>query len=88
MEEPKEGRGLTDFRYACVGYSLYADRKGENSNGQETRTELPVCVGLEVLVDRRVNTADSTSAPMTHIHNREGNSSSMLASIFVFYKLH
>ncbi|KAI3461958.1 hypothetical protein Pfo_018621 [Paulownia fortunei] len=72
MEASKEGRSLTDFRYACVGYSLYVDRKEPGSNGQETRTELPVCVGLEVLVDRRLNNADSTSAPMTH--NREDGS--------------
>ncbi|KAG8373246.1 hypothetical protein BUALT_Bualt11G0003900 [Buddleja alternifolia] len=73
MEASKEGRSLTDFRYGCIGYSLYVDRKEQGSNGQETQTELPVCVGLEVLVDRRVNAADSPSAPMTHIHNREGN---------------
>ncbi|KAK4417372.1 hypothetical protein Salat_2562800 [Sesamum alatum] len=70
MEASKEGRNLTDFRYACVGYSLYSDQKEQASKGQQTQTELPVCVGLEVLVDRRVNTSDSASAP-THIHNKE-----------------
>ncbi|KAG8386555.1 hypothetical protein BUALT_Bualt03G0160500 [Buddleja alternifolia] len=73
MEASKEGRSLTDFRYGCIGYSLYVDRKEQGSNEQETQTELPVCVGLEVLVDRRVNAADSASTPMTHIHNREDN---------------
>lgn len=81
MEASKEGRTLTDFRYACVGYSLYADRNGENINGQGTQTELPVCIGLEGLVDRRVNSADSASAPApapaTHIHNRDGNTFSI-----------
>ncbi|KAK6125725.1 hypothetical protein DH2020_040529 [Rehmannia glutinosa] len=83
-EATKEGRNLTEFRYACVGYSLYEDRKGQASNGQQTQTELPVCIGLEdgygkssefllVLVDRRVNTADSASVP-SHVHNKgDGN---------------
>ncbi|KAL2520451.1 hypothetical protein Fot_24374 [Forsythia ovata] len=70
MEASKEGRSLTDFRYACVGYSLYTDRKKQVADGQETQTELPVCFGLEVLVDRRVNTADSAPTPAP-IHNRE-----------------
>lgn len=84
MEASKEGRTLTDFRYGCVGYSLYADQKGENINGQGTQTELPVCIGLEILVDRRVNATDSAPAPApapaTHMRNRDGNSSSILAS--------
>ncbi|GFP95464.1 hypothetical protein PHJA_001690700 [Phtheirospermum japonicum] len=73
-EASKEGRNLTEFRYACVGYSLYEDRKGQaSSNGQRTQTELPFCIGLEVLVDRRVNTAESASTP-AHIHNKgDGN---------------
>lgn len=70
MEASKEGRSLRDFKYACVGYSVYSDRKGHPDNVQETQTELPVCVGLEVLVDRRLTTADSASAP-TPAHNRE-----------------
>ncbi|CAA3031024.1 Hypothetical predicted protein [Olea europaea subsp. europaea] len=62
MEASKKGRSLRDFRYACVGYSLYTDRKKQVADGQETQTELPVCFGLEVIVDR------SAAAP---IHNRE-----------------
>lgn len=34
------------------------------------KKELPVCVGLELLVDRRVATAESASAP-AHIHHKE-----------------
>ncbi|XP_075501610.1 uncharacterized protein LOC142539787 [Primulina tabacum] len=74
MEASEEGRSIADFRYGCVGYSLYVDQKDEASNSQGTRAELPVCVGLEVLVDRRVNTAETASAP-THAHAKEdGNS--------------
>ncbi|XP_073065286.1 uncharacterized protein [Primulina eburnea] len=75
MEASEEGRSITDFRYGCVGYSLYVDQKEQASSGQGIRAELPVCVGLEVLVDRRVNTAETASAP-THAHAKEdGNSS-------------
>uniref|UniRef100_A0A5B6ZZU9 DUF8204 domain-containing protein n=1 Tax=Davidia involucrata TaxID=16924 RepID=A0A5B6ZZU9_DAVIN len=67
VEASKEGRSLTDFKYACVGYSVYPDGK-DPSTDRETQTELPVCVGIEVLVDKRVGTADSIPA---HVHNRE-----------------
>lgn len=50
MEASKEGRSLTDFRYACVGYSVYLDQKSRSTDAQETQTELPVCVGLEVSI--------------------------------------
>ncbi|KAI8537061.1 hypothetical protein RHMOL_Rhmol10G0305200 [Rhododendron molle] len=56
-EASREGRSLADFKYACVGYSVYSDRKGSSVDAQETQSELPICVGLEVLVDRKVNTA-------------------------------
>ncbi|KAL6518478.1 hypothetical protein OROGR_018980 [Orobanche gracilis] len=71
-EASTAGRNLREFRYACVGYSLYEDRKGQASNGQQSQTELPFCVGLEVLVDQRVKTADSASLP-AHVHNKDVN---------------
>ncbi|XP_070051357.1 uncharacterized protein [Nicotiana tomentosiformis] len=63
MEASKEGRSLTDFRYACVGYSVYLDQKSRSTDAQDTQTELPVCVGLEVLVDKRPTSADAAPAP-------------------------
>ncbi|KAL6576082.1 hypothetical protein OROHE_000553 [Orobanche hederae] len=71
-EASTAGRNLREFRYACVGYSLYEDRKSQASNGQQSQTELPFCVGLEVLVDQRVKTADSASLP-AHVHNKDVN---------------
>ncbi|KAH9622817.1 hypothetical protein KSS87_011223 [Heliosperma pusillum] len=51
VEASKEGRSLTDFRYACVGYSVYLDNKGAQTTGdKKPRAELPVCVGLEGFV--------------------------------------
>ncbi|GJV94457.1 hypothetical protein Tco_1546034 [Tanacetum coccineum] len=69
MEASKEGRSLADFRYGCVGYSVYSDMKNNSGDAQETEKELPVCVGIEVLVDRKVTNANS--AP-THAHNKVG----------------
>ncbi|XP_062177478.1 uncharacterized protein LOC133882347 isoform X2 [Alnus glutinosa] len=51
-EASKEGRNLTDFRYGCVGYSVYLD-KDSSSDQQNKQAELPFCVGLEILLDRR-----------------------------------
>ncbi|KAL3629076.1 hypothetical protein CASFOL_027137 [Castilleja foliolosa] len=74
VDVSKEGRNLTEFRYACVGYSLYEDRKGQaSSKGQQTQPELPLCMGLEVLVDRRVNTAESTPASDHILNKRDDN---------------
>ncbi|GFQ00530.1 hypothetical protein PHJA_002196900 [Phtheirospermum japonicum] len=68
MEAYKAGRSLQDFRYGCVGYSVYVDRKEQ---GHIEQKKLPWCLGLEVIEDRRVNNEDSRSAPLAHIHNRE-----------------
>ena len=48
MEASKEGRTLTDFKYACVGYSVYLDNNDSSTHRSDKHTELPFCVGLEV----------------------------------------
>ncbi|KAK1440569.1 hypothetical protein QVD17_06398 [Tagetes erecta] len=70
MEASKEGRALADFRYGCLGYSVYSDVKNHNGNAEETQKELPVCVGIEVLVDRKVTNANP--AP-SHAHNKDNH---------------
>ncbi|KAK1410461.1 hypothetical protein QVD17_36998 [Tagetes erecta] len=70
MEASKEGRSLADFRYGCVGYSVYSDIKNHAGNVQEAQKELPVCVGIEVLVDRKVTNANTAS---THAHNKDNH---------------
>ena len=47
MKASKDDRHLTEFRYACAGYSLYLDRITKDHSGKE-QPELPVCYGLEV----------------------------------------
>lgn len=49
LQASKEGRSLTDFRYACAGYSVHLDKKDLSSDQEEKKAELPFCVGLEVL---------------------------------------
>lgn len=70
MEASKEGRSLADFRYGCVGYSVYSDMKNHSGDAQEAQKELPACVGIEVLVDRKVNIANSTP---NHAHNKDNH---------------
>lgn len=50
MEASKEGRSLSDFKYACVGYSVFLDNKDNPGEKQEKRTELPACIGFEVVI--------------------------------------
>lgn len=50
MEASKEGRTLTDFRYACIGYSVFLEKNGQSSDPQKKQAELPFCVGLEVSI--------------------------------------
>lgn len=49
LEASREGRSLADFKYACLGYSVYVDKKNSSSDQQNKQAELPFCVGLEVL---------------------------------------
>ncbi|CAL9021808.1 unnamed protein product [Prunus brigantina] len=53
LEASKADRSLTDFKYACVGYSVFLDRKDSPSDQQNKQAELPFCVGLEVLYDKK-----------------------------------
>ncbi|KAI3841540.1 hypothetical protein MKW92_008946 [Papaver armeniacum] len=73
VEASKEGRRLTDFKYVCVGYSVHMDNKDKDpstnpdagarnpSNPQGKRSELPFCIGIELLVDKRPAAATATA---------------------------
>ncbi|KAG1362235.1 hypothetical protein COCNU_10G004540 [Cocos nucifera] len=63
----KEGHSLSDFKYACVGYSVFLSNKDNSMDKGEKQAELPFCAGLEILMDRRT-TADHVPA---HVHNKE-----------------
>ncbi|VVB05310.1 unnamed protein product [Arabis nemorensis] len=67
-EASKEGRTLTDFYYGCLGYSVYMTDK-DSSIKQDTKTQLPVCVGLEILADRRAVSGNTSSVP-TPVQNK------------------
>ncbi|XP_039038165.1 uncharacterized protein LOC120175622 [Hibiscus syriacus] len=66
LEASKEGRTLTDFKYACVGYSVFLDNKDSSAdnNQSDKPAELPFCVGLEVLLDRTAASNDHVPANM------------------------
>ncbi|KAI9182724.1 hypothetical protein LWI28_028251 [Acer negundo] len=68
LEASKEGRNLKDFKYGCVGYSVYLDNKDSSTEQLDKQAELPFCVGLEVLLDRRPSTSDHVPA---HVHHKE-----------------
>ncbi|KFK34355.1 hypothetical protein AALP_AA5G134300 [Arabis alpina] len=68
-EASKEGRTLTDFYYGCLGYSVYMTDKDSSAMKQHTKTQLPVCVGLEILADRRATSGNTSSVP-ARVQNR------------------
>ncbi|THU61282.1 hypothetical protein C4D60_Mb07t21660 [Musa balbisiana] len=68
MEADKEGRSLSDFRYVCVGHSVFLNNKENTTENQENQAKLPFCVGLELLVDRKTSAAEHVP---THLHNKE-----------------
>ncbi|KAJ4776567.1 altered inheritance of mitochondria protein [Rhynchospora pubera] len=71
LEAAKEGRNLSDFRYACVGYSLFLEKNKEDSpDRKENQAELPFCVGVEVLLDRK----PSSQHVPAHSHKEEARS--------------
>eukprot|EP00257_Ricinus_communis_P023589 XP_015583616.1 uncharacterized protein LOC8268606 isoform X1 [Ricinus communis] len=80
VEASKEKRSLVDFYYACAGYSVYIS-KDHSTENQVTKTQLPVCVGLELLVDRRVGSANTASAPAP-VHGREGMDNNIVYALF------
>ncbi|GAB2282801.1 hypothetical protein Dimus_017336 [Dionaea muscipula] len=53
VEASKQGRNLADFRYACLGYAVFLDNKDASADAQ--KPQLPVCIGIELLVDKRAS---------------------------------
>lgn len=48
-EAIQEGRNLKEFKYACVGYSVFLEKNHQSSDQKDRQAELPFCVGLEVM---------------------------------------
>lgn len=57
MEAANDGRNLLDFKYACLGYSVFMDDKDNKIEKGDQPTELPFCAGLEVVFFFRLYTA-------------------------------
>ncbi|URE19409.1 hypothetical protein MUK42_37279, partial [Musa troglodytarum] len=68
METTKDGHNLSDFKYACVGYSVFLDKRDDSVEKPENQAELPFCAGIELLVDRRASTAGHVPA---NVHKEE-----------------
>ncbi|KAL3730816.1 hypothetical protein ACJRO7_027788 [Eucalyptus globulus] len=68
LEATKEGRNLKDFSYACVGYSVFLEKNHQSSDAKDKQAELPFCVGLEVLLDKRTTPAENVPA---NLHKKE-----------------
>ncbi|XP_026456909.1 uncharacterized protein LOC113357687 isoform X2 [Papaver somniferum] len=66
----KDARNLTEFKYACVGYSVHSHSKDHSADSKDKRAELPFCVGVELLLDKKPAAAEQVSG---HVHNKEGS---------------
>ncbi|KAE9593359.1 hypothetical protein Lalb_Chr19g0138931 [Lupinus albus] len=62
LEASKEGRTLTNFKYACIGYSVYIDNKDSSADTKDKTAQLPFCVGLEVVLEEK-----SSTSPVGHV---------------------
>uniref|UniRef100_A0A0D9WU37 DUF8204 domain-containing protein n=1 Tax=Leersia perrieri TaxID=77586 RepID=A0A0D9WU37_9ORYZ len=65
MEAIQEGRDFSNFKYACVGYSMYTDDKESSKGKDNMQAQLPFCVGIELLADRRNSTNQAS------VHNKK-----------------
>ncbi|PIA57126.1 hypothetical protein AQUCO_00600096v1, partial [Aquilegia coerulea] len=68
MEASKKGRPLSDFKFSCVGYSVYLDGKDSSADQTDKPVELPFCAGIQLVVDKIVSEADH--GPV-HANNEE-----------------
>lgn len=70
-EVAKNFRNFTDFKYACIGYSAHKEvSSNQTTQAIDSPGELPYCVGLEFLADRKptrqavsAETAQSPNSP-------------------------
>ncbi|KAL1818360.1 hypothetical protein ACET3Z_013229 [Daucus carota] len=46
MEANEKDKDFAYFKYGCVGYSVYSDRKGQR-DVRDKKSELPACIGIE-----------------------------------------
>ncbi|WVZ03904.1 hypothetical protein V8G54_024710 [Vigna mungo] len=53
LEAMKDGRSLANFKYACIGYSVYLDDKDSSADLKDKKANLPFCLGLEVFVQEK-----------------------------------
>lgn len=66
----EERQATKDFKYACLGYGIH--KEAGSTKPLEGNGELPLCVGIEFLVDRRpVNHSlhNSKEEADAHMHN-------------------
>ncbi|CAA7019359.1 unnamed protein product [Microthlaspi erraticum] len=67
----KEPQTLPNFYYGCLGYSVYMTEKDSSAMKQPTKTQLPFCVGLEMLAERKATSSNTSPVP-ARVQNRNG----------------
>ncbi|XP_064955408.1 uncharacterized protein LOC135586115 isoform X1 [Musa acuminata AAA Group] len=80
MEATKEGRSLSDFKYTCVGYSVFLDTKNDNAEKPENQAELPFCAGIEMLHHSQPRAHRSAHPSGDELLNRFRKNAGLVAS--------
>lgn len=64
LDAIEAGRNLSNFRYGCVGYSIYIDDKETSVGIREKKppAHLPACIGVELLADRKAPSSTEAQA--------------------------
>ncbi|CAN1225834.1 hypothetical protein LINPERPRIM_LOCUS2563 [Linum perenne] len=67
--EPQPTEEKSSFYYGCAGYSVYV-KDDRPADKKESKPQLPVCLGLELLVNRKQVPVANTTSPAP-IHHRQ-----------------
>ncbi|CAN1225982.1 hypothetical protein LINPERPRIM_LOCUS2600 [Linum perenne] len=67
--EPQPTEEKSSFYYGCAGYSVYV-KDDRPADKKESKPQLPVCLGLELLVNRKQIPVANTTSPAP-IHHRQ-----------------
>ncbi|XP_061368393.1 uncharacterized protein LOC133311368 [Gastrolobium bilobum] len=63
LEASKRGTTIENFKYVCLGYSIYLDSKNSPADSQNKTPKLPFCVGLEMLMNKGPSTSPVSDVP-------------------------
>ncbi|KAJ1386308.1 hypothetical protein SESBI_40889 [Sesbania bispinosa] len=71
LEALKQGKNLANFKFACIGYSIYLDNKSSSADSQKEVPKLPISSGLQMLMIKKPSVSPDGHVPHP-AHKSEG----------------